>query len=104
MKYLLAFVPAALIALCFAGYAAAQSPPAAPTGVTVLSSGEGVVIIWDENDMATHWIAWMNRGEYESARAAGEWTAALNYAYVFGELLGLTDGDIAELEAAGVIY
>ena len=48
----------------------------------VHSSGEGVLVSWDQNDAAVHWVAWMNDDEYQAARDAGDWTTALNYAYV----------------------
>ena len=73
---------AAIIALGVVGFASAQAPPAAPTGVTVLASGEGFVINWDANDTASsHWVAWMSQDDYEAASAspAGDWTDALNY-------------------------
>ena len=73
---------AAIVAFGVIGLASAQAPPAAPTGVTVRSAGEGIVVRWNPNDAAAHRIAWMNRGEYESARddADGDWTTALHYA------------------------
>ena len=82
MKHLLALAAPALIALGFVGLVSAQAPPAAPTGVTVHSSGEGVLVSWDQNDAAAHWVAWMNDDEYQAARDAGDWTTALNYASV----------------------
>ena len=82
MKHLLALAAPALIALGFVGLVSAQALPAAPTGVMVHSSGEGVLVSWDQNDAAVHWVAWMNDDEYQAARDAGDWTTALNYAYV----------------------
>ena len=83
MPKLLSLFAVALIALCFAGLVSAQTPPAAPTGVTARSAEEGIVIRWNPNDAAAHWVAWMNQGEYESARDGGDgWTTALNYAAV----------------------
>ena len=78
-KRLLVTLAAALIAICFAGLASAQAPSAAPTGVTVLSSGEGFVISWDSSDADSHWVAWMSNDDYETARANGDWTTALQY-------------------------
>ena len=82
MKYLLTFAAPALIALCFVGLVAGQSPPATPTGVIVHPSGLGVTISWDSNDAVAHWVAWMNQDEYQAASDAGDWTTALKYAYV----------------------
>ena len=70
---------AAIIALGVVGFASAQTPPAAPTNVTVLASGEGFVIGWDASDTATsHWVAWMSDADYEKYRA-DDWTKALKY-------------------------
>ncbi|MCY3886886.1 MAG: cache domain-containing protein [Chloroflexi bacterium] len=87
MKRFVALSAPALIALCFVGFAAAHSlaaahPLAAPSGVTMFSTEEGVLVSWDQNDAAAHWVAWMNDDEYQAARDAGDWTTALNYAYV----------------------
>ena len=87
MKRFVALSAPALIALCFVGFAAAHSlaaahPLAAPSGVTMFSTEEGVLVSWDQNDAAAHWVAWMNDDEYRAARDAGDWTTALNYASV----------------------
>ncbi len=87
MKHFLALSALALTALCFVGFAAAHSlaaahPPAAPTGVMVHSAGEGVLVSWDQNEAAAHWVAWMNDDEYQAAKDAGDWTTALRYASV----------------------
>ena len=81
-KRLFATLSAALIAICIVGLASAQAPPAAPTGVTALASGEGFVISWDSSDAASHWVAWMSNDDYAAARAAGDWTKALKYDHV----------------------
>ena len=73
---------AAIIALGVVGLASAQAPPAAPTNVTVLASGEGFVISWDSSDAASHWVAWMSNDDYAAARDAGDWTKALKYDHV----------------------
>ena len=70
---------AAIIPLGVVGLVSAQASPAAPTGVTVLSSGEGFVINWEVNDATSHWVAWMSNDDYETARDAGDWTDALTY-------------------------
>ncbi len=82
MKRFVALSAPALIALCFVGFAAAAHSPAAPSGVTLVSTEEGVLVSWDQNDAAAHWVAWMNDDEYQAARDAGDWTAALHYAAV----------------------
>ena len=82
MKRFVALIAPALIALCFVGFAAAAHSLAAPSGVTMFSTEEGVLVSWDQNDAAVHWVAWMNDDEYQAARDAGDWTTALNYAYV----------------------
>ena len=82
MKRFVALIAPALIALCFVGFAAAAHSLAAPSGVTMFSTEEGVLVSWDQNDAAVHWVAWMNDDEYQAARDAGDWTKALNYAYV----------------------
>ncbi len=82
MKRFVALSAPALIALCFVGFAAAAHSPAAPSGVTLVSTEEGVLVSWDQNDAAAHWVAWMNDDEYRAARDAGDWTAALHYAAV----------------------
>ena len=91
---------AAIIALGVVGLASAQTPPAAPTNVTVLASGEGFVIGWDASDAATsHWVAWMSDDAYQDARA-GDWTTALQYdpvpsgdTHVISSELLVTDAD-----------
>ena len=74
---------AAIVAFGVIGFASAQAPPAAPTGVTVLASGGGFVVGWDASDAATsHWVAWMSVKDYDAERAAGDWTKALKYEHV----------------------
>ena len=82
MKRFVALSAPALIALCFVGFAAAAHSLAAPSGVTMFSTEEGVLVSWDQNDAAVHWVAWMNDDEYQAAKDAGDWTTALNYASV----------------------
>ncbi len=82
MKRFVALSAPALIVLCFVGFAAAAHSLAAPSGVTMFSTEEGVLVSWDQNDAAAHWVAWMNDDEYRAARDAGDWTTALNYASV----------------------
>ena len=73
----------AIVAFGVIGFASAQAPPAAPTNVTVLASGEGFVVGWDASDAATsHWVAWMSVKDYDDERAAGDWTKALKYEHV----------------------
>ena len=85
MKYLLVFAAPALIALCFFGAVSAESPPA-PTGVTAIHTQEGVLVSWDNDGAAYHWIAWINRGDYDDAIAAGQdWQESIHYAVTAAE-------------------
>ena len=85
MKYLLAIAAPALIALCFFGSASAESPPS-PTGVAAVYTGDDVRVSWDNDGAPYHWIAWINRGDYDEAIAAGQdWQESIHYAVTTAE-------------------
>ena len=78
MKRFVALIAPALIALCFVGFAAAQSL-AAPSGVTMFSTEEGVLVSWSEDDAPVHRVGWVNTEEVAAALAAGNWLDAFDY-------------------------
>ena len=50
-------------------------------GVTAIHIEEGVLVSWDYDGAAYHWIAWINRGDYDDAIAAGQdWQESIHYA------------------------
>ncbi len=83
MKRFLALSAPVLIALVFIGFAAAppaaaEHPLAAPSGVSMFSTEEGVLVSWSQDDTPVHIVGWVNPEELATARAAGNWLAAFN--------------------------
>ena len=84
MKRFLTLSLPALIALCVVGFAAAppaaaEHPPAGPSGVTMFSTDEGVLVSWTQDDAAVHVVGWANPQEVAAAAAAGNWLDAFNH-------------------------
>ncbi|MDE2641092.1 MAG: cache domain-containing protein, partial [Chloroflexota bacterium] len=84
MKRFLALSLPALIALCVVGFAAAppvaaEDPPAGPSGVTMFSTDEGLLVSWTQDDAPVHVVGWVNVEEVAAARAAGNWLDAFNH-------------------------
>ena len=84
MKRFLALSLPALIALCVVGFAAAppvaaEHPPAAPSGVSMFSTDEGVLVSWTQDDAPVHVVGWVNLEEAVAAAAAGNWLAAFKH-------------------------
>ncbi len=58
----------------------------AHTSVTAIHTYEGVLVNWDNDGAAYHWIAWINRGDYNDAIAAGQdWQESIHYAVTAAE-------------------
>jgi cytochrome c len=81
VKRFLALSLPALIALCVVGFAAAppvaaEHPPAAPSGVTMFSTDEGVLVSWSQDDQPVHVVGWVNT---DAVAASGNWLAAFNH-------------------------